>query len=137
MQPQLNVDLAPAATATIVVDHQRAQTCAICLDGHDTVQNQLAVCGKCHVAVHQACYGGSILDRIPHSGWLCDHCRHQSKFPDKRVCCVFCPFADRGPLKHMKIADEGTYFWAHVQCVNWIPELAFVDEEYRSTRGAT
>jgi hypothetical protein len=33
-------------------------------------------------------------------------------------------------LKYLKVVDGFGYFWGHVQCVNWIPEIHFSTEEY-------
>ncbi len=88
------------------------------------------------MVVHQLCYGGPLLERLPVADWFCERCRDQflttcARQADDSTGCVFCPFRDRAPMKYMKLVDANVYFWAHVQCVNWIPEIGFVNDEYR------
>lgn len=91
-------------------------------------EDMMVVCTGCHVTVHQSCYGGSLLEVVPHD-WLCELCTYARVHPRQEISCRFCPLGIRGPLKRLKLSDWEGYFWAHVQCVNWIPELYFSTEE--------
>ena len=109
---------------------QSTKICEICLDDHNNPEDRLATCEHCKVSVHQSCYGGSILEQMPEGSWVCEKCRYQNIHPDEEIGCKFCPLNDRGALKRLSLADSKGYFWAHVQCVNWIPEIHFSSEEY-------
>ena len=43
--------------------------CDICLDGTVYEDNEILICEKCNVAVHQSCYS---VDVIPDDEWLDD-----------------------------------------------------------------
>lgn len=45
--------------------------CSICIDGSVYENNEIILCDRCDVAVHQACYG---VQSIPEGEWLCDIC---------------------------------------------------------------
>ena len=103
--------------------------CDICLDNHNLPGDRLAVCVTCLTTVHQACYGGDILEGLPPGSWRCERCRYQGMHPREEIKCVFCPQHSRGAFKRLSIVGSNEYVWAHVQCVNWMPEIYFASEE--------
>lgn len=103
--------------------------CDICLDPYNSVDDRLVFCQKCRIIVHQSCYGSDLLEDFPESGWTCQKCAKRGCLPtDFIIRCRFCPNV-KGPIKMFKIIDCPGIFWAHVQCINWMPELIFETEE--------
>jgi len=81
---------------------------------------------------HQSCYGGDILNKTPSNKWYCERCEHlltHPEIPDQDIKCSFCPNL-KGVLKK---TGSKTMPWAHVSCVNWIPEYGYTSKkkEYR------
>jgi len=107
------------------------QKCEICLDDHNNPDDRIAICKSCGIAVHQACYGGDILEYMPEDEWVCEACHYLTIRGHEDLKCVFCPIRKHGTLKHIAVINGNRDdFWAHVQCVNWIPEIRFTNEEY-------
>lgn len=47
----------------------------------------------CLVAVHQTCYGGNIMDKVPDGEWYCERCvelRANSALKCRDVNCFLC-----------------------------------------------
>ena len=102
--------------------------CQICLESYNILEDKLITCTNCIQTVHQSCYGS--LDTKKNSEWICDSCNYLLSNPHSHCKCEFCPIMDQGPLKQLKVIDDDNEIWAHIQCVNWIPELRFIDEKY-------
>ena len=51
-------------------------TCAVCFDGQSYEDNAILFCDHCNLAVHQSCYGISI---IPKGSFHCDYCRYSQQ----------------------------------------------------------
>lgn len=99
--------------------------CDICLDSHNLPEDGLVECSCCNLITHQSCYGGDIYESIPENQWTCEACRYKKKYPERAASCKFCPNKKRGGLKEVKIVNLEERIWAHVQCINWIPEINF------------
>ncbi len=102
--------------------------CEVCLERYNSPEDLLAYCTTCATLVHQSCYGGDILQLVLKE-WRCEKCRYLSRHKNECVHCCFCPQDEIGPIKCMKVSDASGQFWAHVQCVNWIPEIYFLNHE--------
>lgn len=83
--------------------------------------------------MHQSCYG-SELDNIPHESWFCKRCTFLRDNPDVDPCsveCLFCPFlTGNSCIIEGILAKIGDDIWAHVVCVNWIPDIYFIDQKH-------
>ncbi len=88
--------------------------CGVCFNGDSNSGNEMVVCDKCDIAVHQACYG---VRQLPVGKWLCRVCQAGLS----EVSCVLCP----GKKGALKPTTDGR--WAHVLCGLWIPETQFSD----------
>ena len=105
--------------------------CDVCLDCYGYDDDELILCELCNrfvifllSAIHQSCYG-SDLDIIPEGNWFCSRCTYlmENELVDpKSIKCLFCPEL-KGIMKNI-----GDNIWAHVVCVNWIPEIYFVND---------
>lgn len=89
--------------------------CLVCFNGDSEVDNEVVICSKCDIAVHQACYG---ITSVPEEDWYCSPC---SKGLDKPAC-VLCPIPG-GAVKPLQRGDE----WAHVLCALWTPGVSIGD----------
>ncbi|CAI5743552.1 unnamed protein product [Peronospora destructor] len=92
--------------------------CSICLESESCDEDPIVFCDGCNVAVHQFCYGISV---IPSDKWFCDICAETRSSectakPNQRVC-QLCPLRG-GAFKQTKCGK-----WVHVQCFLWIPEF--------------
>ena len=102
--------------------------CDVCLEEDDAEGDEIVICELCLGAVHQSCYGGDIQHRLPRDDvpWYCARCEVLIK--EKKACneikCFLCPDLD-GILKPVDAAKKK---WAHIICVNWTPEVWFVDD---------
>ena len=96
-------------------------TCDICCDGYVYEDNELVICDLCHAAVHQECYKSELSDSIPKGQWFCMRCRFLLKEQEhyNKIKCFLCP--DLTGI--MRKVDNQR--WAHVDCVNWTPEIWF------------
>ena len=52
--------------AVIEEDYEDDQPCACCIDGTVYDDNEILLCDKCDVPVHQSCYG---ITQIPEGDW--------------------------------------------------------------------
>ena len=57
-------------------DNDEDIMCDSCLDDfHDEQTNDdLVICEKCNVAVHQSCYGHNLIGNFPQADWFCERC---------------------------------------------------------------
>jgi hypothetical protein len=111
--------------------------CDVCLDESDAENDEILICDLCQVAVHQSCYGGNILNKLPGEDqkWYCDRCDYLLKHKEKtcvEIKCAFCPDID-GAMKHID-SPQGK-IWAHIVCVNWHPDIWFVDDKRQKIGG--
>ena len=103
--------------------------CNVCQEGEEFLGDEIVLCEICAVAVHQSCYGSELIrEGIPKSEWVCMRCSYarENKILPETINCRFCPEV-RGVLKQI----NNNYEWAHVACVNWIPEIWFKKERER------
>ncbi len=56
--------------------------------------------------------------------WFCQRCEYLYKndLPSTKAICLFCPEM-KGAIK--PISNNNFEIWAHVTCVNWIPEIYY------------
>ncbi|RCI02031.1 putative PHD type zinc finger protein with BAH domain-containing protein, partial [Rhizopus stolonifer] len=93
--------------------------CQICLNM--TPDIRLYTCYDCGMSVHNDCYGISQKDK---QGWRCDPCDNKHKPVSSYVYeCVLCFNSE---AKHQPLKCTAGYYWAHVQCAMFIPEVKFV-----------
>uniref|UniRef100_A0AAV1U9C1 Fanconi anemia group M protein n=1 Tax=Peronospora matthiolae TaxID=2874970 RepID=A0AAV1U9C1_9STRA len=89
--------------------------CSICRESESYDDDPIVFCDGCNVAVHQFCYGISV---VPSGKWFCDFCAGTRKVANaNQRACQLCPLRN-GALKRTKCGK-----WVHVQCFLWIPEL--------------
>uniref|UniRef100_M4BYH3 Fanconi anemia group M protein n=1 Tax=Hyaloperonospora arabidopsidis (strain Emoy2) TaxID=559515 RepID=M4BYH3_HYAAE len=89
--------------------------CSICRESESYDDDPIVFCDGCDVAVHQFCYGISV---VPSGKWFCDFCADTRKVANaNKRACQLCPLRN-GALKRTKCGK-----WVHVQCFLWIPEL--------------
>lgn len=85
----------------------------------------------CKEKTHQKCYGSDLLVKKVVKDWVCLRCRELIKYNkdydinkykiiDFR--CLFCPKIS-GLTKKIE-----TNLWAHITCVNLIPDIFFENE---------
>lgn len=60
--------------------HQQARTtqnkskdyiCKVCSDGDYSEDNEIVICDRCNISVHQKCF---VMKEIPKGNWICDLC---------------------------------------------------------------
>jgi len=104
--------------------------CVVCLDEEDFSTDVIIFCDLCNSAFHQSCYGSDLLTVSPDDScqWLCQRCEYlyQNDLPSTAVVCMFCPEM-KGAIK--QILNNNFEIWAHITCVNWIPEIYYEKEE--------
>lgn len=86
------------------------------------------ICELCLGATHQTCYGGPLAKKIPNGSWFCDRCVELKKNPGIKcteIKCFLCPDID-GTMKKVT-----KYMWAHVVCVNWMPDIWFNNDKLK------
>jgi len=110
----------------IQVDDWDNSICAVCLKGETELNNDILFCDCCDISVHQKCYGGAILQRLPakNEEWYCDRC-HSLVVENRLPRCALCPLL-KGALKktsHVLCDSECKRLFVHPQCVKWFPEL--------------
>jgi hypothetical protein len=100
--------------------------CQVCQQTGPT--DRLYTCYHCGMSVHYDCYG---IDKTTEPiGWLCDPCDNKVHPIASYVYeCVLCyqPATTQQPLKR-----TAGYYWAHVQCATFIPEIKFVHPQLLS-----
>ncbi|THG23377.1 hypothetical protein TEA_006469 [Camellia sinensis var. sinensis] len=87
------------------------ERCAICRWVEDWDYNNIVICNRCQIAVHQECYGANNVQDF--TSWVCRACET--------------PNVERewGALKPTDVDS----LWVHVTCAWFQPEVAFVDAE--------
>ena len=99
--------------------------CAVCLNDGADEGNVIILCDSCGIAVHQFCYGVSL---IPSDGdkWLCARCT----VADDSAQCVLCPMPG-GALKPVREnagpKERSRRSWSHVSCAWFMPCVTFAD----------
>ena len=112
--------------------NEEGMVCDICLDEEGEEDDQILICELCLVAVHQSCYGREIVSQIPVGEWYCERCsfliKHEKdKEPEKSLKCQLCS-DEKGVI--IKVLNFG---WVHIVCVNWFPDIYFIDEETKNS----
>jgi len=105
--------------------------CDACLDDLIEENNELVICDQCNAAVHQSCYGNELIKKVPEGNWYCMRCLYLKSHPEAHAASIMCAFCN--DLKGIMIKDSKGV-WAHLTCVNWIPEIWFMDDN-RDTIG--
>ncbi|KAI5056348.1 hypothetical protein GOP47_0028166 [Adiantum capillus-veneris] len=91
-----------------------SERCAVCRWVEDYDYNKILVCNRCHIAVHEDCYGVRASELG--TTFMCGAC----ETPDiERECCL-CPVKG-GALKPSTIQG----LWVHVYCAWFIQEMSF------------
>jgi hypothetical protein len=102
------------------------ERCSVCDADTDFDNDQLVTCDMCGITVHQSCYGVQDVPGVEVM-WFCRACElHNSKTSSSAPAaqCCLCPVAG-GALKPTII--QGV--WAHVVCLQWIPEVSVDNAE--------
>eukprot|EP00216_Chloropicon_sp_CCMP2111_P005397 CAMPEP_0198241042 /NCGR_PEP_ID=MMETSP1446-20131203/5972_1 /TAXON_ID=1461542 ORGANISM="Unidentified sp, Strain CCMP2111" /NCGR_SAMPLE_ID=MMETSP1446 /ASSEMBLY_ACC=CAM_ASM_001112 /LENGTH=1259 /DNA_ID=CAMNT_0043923839 /DNA_START=131 /DNA_END=3907 /DNA_ORIENTATION=- len=120
-----------------------SEMCDVCFEGESTEDNMIIFCESCNVAVHQACYGVSV---IPAGPWLCRKCEtigsqkqkstgstpNKSKpdgKPHQDLRCALCPVR-HGALKPAATPSaKSQKKWVHLFCSQWMPETFIRTED--------
>jgi hypothetical protein len=110
--------------------------CDICLEEEDYEEDEILICELCQAATHQSCYGGEIKNRLPDADqpWFCVRCVQlieKKDMPCTDIKCSMCPQI-KGIIKPIT-TDKSS--WAHVICINWIPEVWFTDDNITTVGG--
>lgn len=96
--------------------------CKVCQQ-MEPAEQQLYTCYHCGMSVHNDCYG--IEKQHEKEGWLCDPCNNKvqpiASYDYECVLCHKSAQETQQPLKR-----TAGYYWAHVQCAAFIPEIKFV-----------
>lgn len=118
--------------------------CTICLEEESYEDDQIVICDLCNSSFHQICYGGDLLsineaddsEYIPCfvfltaeiDEWFCARCTYllEHDLPFNKVRCEFCPEM-KGAIKRIK--EDSNEHWGHMLCVNWIPNMYYIDNE--------
>ena len=117
--------------APILADkYTHGVSCDVCLDGdYQDTEDELVSCSLCHHAVHQNCYG---LGCTSDENWFCQRCTELKTNPEMKcteIRCFLCPEV-QGILKKVS-ENEKSDLWAHIICVNWMPEIWWEDEKVK------
>ena len=104
--------LADDAKSLVSVDDD-GEVCDICHEGYSEPGDMLVFCDKCNIAVHQGCYGISV---VPDGDWMCSVCAHG--LSPSNVKCFIC----KQPGGAMRRTPEGCYI--HLVCALYTPELS-------------
>ncbi|CAJ2662995.1 unnamed protein product [Trifolium pratense] len=92
------------------------ERCAVCRWVEDWDDNNMIICNRCQIAVHQECYGVKNVQDF--TSWVCRVC----ETPDvERECCL-CPVKG-GALKPTDVE----MLWVHVTCAWFRREVVFQD----------
>eukprot|EP01083_Nonionella_stella_P077272 210915_1 len=105
------------------------ECCAICFRVDSTDENQIVFCESCNVAVHQICFGMTV---VPEGPWLCAPCEDGAT-GDERTCQLcFLDEAAAGVDRKRPVLSTlmvGAAGYVHVLCALHIPEVVFEDAE--------
>jgi PHD-zinc-finger like domain len=112
--------------------------CEICLNSSSDGYDIIIECISCKSSCHKTCYGSDLINNNEIGKiieFICLRCQELNKlnynnsniFSDMKSFytkyrCIYCP-SNNGLTK--KIQNK---YWAHVVCVNWIPNTNFIDE---------
>eukprot|EP00794_Sanderia_malayensis_P007810 gene7809-8656_t len=93
-------------------------------------ESKLHTCAKCHVTVHEHCYGigeQALIEDTGDNVWFCDPCRTATDLQSRsQVRCEICPIRG-GALK--RTTNDG---WAHIVCAMAFQDVSFTDPKQRS-----
>ena len=104
--------------------------CDVCLDYEFEDGDEILICSTCMVATHRTCYGSELRQGIPSEDWHCARCTElrNTQKTCQDIKCLFCPDID-GVIKPITCGKgKKEQMWAHLVCVNWIPEMWFKDD---------
>ncbi|TVU22885.1 hypothetical protein EJB05_32606 [Eragrostis curvula] len=90
------------------------ERCAVCRWVEDWDYNKIIICNRCQIAVHQECYGATVVQDL--TTWVCRAC----EFPQQKRECCLCPVKG-GALKPTDV-DQ---LWVHVTCAWFQPKVSF------------
>ena len=97
--------------------------CEACVDCQSSSDRPIITCFGCGLSVHLDCYG---LTCIPSYQWYCESCVILELCTRLPICAV-CR-KPGGALKKGLTTPIGDTGWAHIFCVESIPEASFLDE---------
>ena len=103
-------------------EDKNSKKCDICLENTVTEKDQLITCDLCKFSTHQSCYMSDIDNNVVKQ-WFCQKCWFiiYNDLESKNIKCHFCT-EQKGIIKKIK---NGKDLWAHLGCVNWIPEIFY------------
>jgi hypothetical protein len=111
--------------------------CDVCMDDYadeDENGDIIVICDFCNSAVHQSCYGKEIKNCFPKDkDWFCQRCVFLMQTPASIVPDTKCYFCN--DLKGIMVKTNQCGF-AHISCINWIPEIWFEDTEREQIGGS-
>eukprot|EP01128_Nolandella_sp_AFSM9_P004415 TRINITY_DN1978_c0_g1_i2.p1 TRINITY_DN1978_c0_g1~~TRINITY_DN1978_c0_g1_i2.p1 ORF type:complete len:858 (+),score=164.17 TRINITY_DN1978_c0_g1_i2:68-2575(+) len=110
-------------------DHEfiEESDCCVCQEGLSEDTNQIIFCDGCDIAVHQCCYGVSV---IPEGEWYCDLCKSNNTVPVPDQACFLCGKTGGAMKCILRDESEGSEEseedeWLHIQCAYYLPEITF------------
>lgn len=119
-------------------DDQNQIYCDACIDDYNDVENgdDMVICDKCNVAVHQSCYGHDLLNGFPQGDWFCQRClllmkqeKETGHCDPQSAACALCN-GMKGALVETNLG------WVHLTCVNWMPDIWFkTGSDYKIVEG--
>lgn len=96
----------------------------ICQEGDCTDDNEIIFWSTCCMPIHQFCYGSEIIDEIPEGEWNCQRWKFCIENNISATKIKWAYWVDlKGAIKFISSNK-----WAHISCINWIPEIWFKDE---------
>lgn len=98
--------------------------CGICKDSITYIKDELFLCDLCFSATHQSCYGSELIGENPSNAWYCARCKYYLENPQEEVNKIKC-FLCSDITGLIKSVDGEK--WAHIVCIQWMPELYFTD----------
>lgn len=97
--------------------------CEVCVDCQSSSDRPIIACNGCGLCVHLDCYG---LRCAPQSHWYCESCR-VLELCTRLPICALCR-KPGGAMKKGLTTPIGDTGWAHIFCVDSIPDACFLDD---------
>ena len=97
----------------------------------ERIGDAIVICDMCNAGVHQKCYGRELLnpEGLPDGDWFCNRCtklREDMSVNPSEFCCDLCNDL-KGIIIEYTNKSTGHQGWAHISCINWTPEVWFLD----------
>ena len=105
--------------------------CDVCKEAAYEEGDEIVICDMCLVAVHRSCYGRELQRPLSKDPWFCDRCTKIRNGADPlSIQCFLCK-----DLTGVMVWARESKVWAHIECVNWTPEIYFTEEDSKHEIG--